>query len=415
MRIHAGAYAGGTFLNDVAGTSAAPIWIGGASTDPAERPVIEGGTEGLHLVRCSYVVVHDLEVRGVGANGVNSDDGGDLANPLAAHHQVFRSLFIHDVGGDGNQDGLKLSGLYDFVVDNCEITRCGGAMSGSGIDMVGCHNGLIARCHLHDLSANAVQAKGGTADVEIRWCRMINAGERAVNIGGSTGFAFFRPPLLKDGPNAEARRVRVAANVIVGSNAPAAFVGAVDCEFAQNTVIDPRTWIIRILQGDQLVAPYTFAPCSNNTFANNLVYFDRSVLRTHVNIGGNTEPTTFTFANNLWYAHDNPAGSGPSLPSAETGGYRRRRPAPDRSRRRGLLDLHHRPCGGGGSGAGAGRGGLPRRVLPRPAADRRVRRARGVARRLRRRRRGGGRRISSIISARSSRRIRRRISTPTGA
>ena len=74
---------------------------------------------------------------------------------------------------------------------------------------------VIARSSFADLSANAVQAKGGSQDVEVRWNRMTDAGQRAVNMGGSTGAAYFRPPLSRDAPNAEARDIRVVANLIV--------------------------------------------------------------------------------------------------------------------------------------------------------------------------------------------------------
>ena len=49
----------------------------------------------------------------------------------------------------------------------------------------------------------------------------------------------------------------------------------------------------------------------------NLVYFERADLSTYVNIGPDTAPETFTFANNLWYARDNPAQSEPSLPATD--------------------------------------------------------------------------------------------------
>lgn len=318
VRIHAGVYAGGTFLTDLAGTAEAPIWIGGA---PGEaRPVIEGGGEGLHFVRPRYVVVHDLEVRGATANGINCDDGGEYDNPLAAHHVLFRNLFIHDIGGSGNQDGLKLSGLNDYWVLDCEIARCGGNGSGSGIDHVGCHRGLIARCFLRDLSGNAVQCKGGSEDIEIRWCRMVEAGERAVNIGGSTGLEFFRPPVSAGAPNAEARGIRVVANVIEGASAAIAFVGCVDSLAANNTIVTPHTWIFRILQETTSGGGYEFLPCAGNAFVNNLVYFERADLSTYVNIGPNTAPETFLFAHNLWHAFDNPGASAPNLPAPEIGG-----------------------------------------------------------------------------------------------
>jgi hypothetical protein len=318
IRIHPGTYSGGTFLSDLHGRAQEPIWIGGI--EGQARPIINGSSEGLHLVRPRFVIMHDLEVANSSANGINADDGGETSNPLAAHHVIFRNLFVHNIGGTGNQDGLKLSGINEFFVIDCEITQAGGGGSGSGIDMVGCHQGLIARCFLHDLSGNAVQCKGGSEDVEVRWCRLKEAGQRAVNMGGSTGFEFFRPPLSNTNPNAEARNIRVLANIIEGTTASIAFVGCVDSIVANNTIITPHNWILRILQETVSSGEFTFLPCGDNTFNNNLVYFDRSDLSTYINIGGNTAPATFTFAHNLWYAYDNPGASTPNLPVPEKNG-----------------------------------------------------------------------------------------------
>jgi hypothetical protein len=318
IRIHAGVYAARVNINDLAGTADAPIWIGGA---PGEaKPIIENVSEGMHLTRVHYVIVHDLEVRNTSDNGINADDGGDYANFDATRHVLFRNLFIHHVGSGGNQDCLKLSGVNNYFVLDSEFSFCGGGASGSGIDHVGCHNGLIVGNYLHDLSANAIQAKGGSANIEIRANRMVNSGERAVNIGGSTGFQYFRPPLLTTQPNFEARNIRVIANVIEGSIAPLAFVGAVDSLAANNTVVNPTNWLIRILQETTTSGSYQFLACANNTVINNLFYFDRSDLSTYVNTGPNTAPTTFVFSNNLWYAHNNPAQSQPNLPVTETNG-----------------------------------------------------------------------------------------------
>jgi hypothetical protein len=318
--IHPGVYSGGTFINGLSGTAEAPIWI--RSGDGGQRAVIEGGTNGLQLSRARYVVLRNLEVRNATGNGINCDDGGEYANPLASHHLVFDDLHIHDIGAGGNNDGLKLSGIYDFWVKSCTMARCGGAASGSLIDMVGCHRGTIFRNNLSQASANALQIKGGTSHIDVLWNRMEECGERAVNIGGSTGFEFFRPPLSQTQPNAEARDIRVICNIIQGGTAAVAFVGAVNCTVSSNTIITPHNWILRILQETTSSGGYTFAPCGNNLFENNLVYFDRSDLSTYVNIGANTAPTTFTFRNNLWYAYDNPAASAPNLPVPETNGVR---------------------------------------------------------------------------------------------
>ena len=318
LRVHAGIYAGGTFLADLAGSETAPIWIGGA---PGEaRPVIQGGSEGLHFSRGRYLVVHDLEVRNASANGINADDGGDTGDPLATHHLTFLRLSIHDIGGGGNQDCLKLSGVNDYTVALSEFARCGGGVSGSGVDHVGCHRGLLARNSFHELSANAIQSKGGSSELDLRWNRFTDAGARSLNLGGSTGFEFFRPPLSTTEPNAEARDLRAVANLFVGSDAAVAYVGCVGCVVAHNTIVDPQNWILRILQETTTTPPYVFEACRDGVFVDNLVSFERAALSTHLNIGPNTAPETFVFASNLWYAWDSPAQSQPSLPAPETGG-----------------------------------------------------------------------------------------------
>jgi hypothetical protein len=318
VRIRPGTYAGGAFVNGLAGSATAPIWIGGVPGQA--RPIIEGGADAMHLVRPRYLVIHDLEVRATTANGINVDDGERYADPDAARFLVFRGLFIHDVGSGGNQDCLKLSGLNDYVVVDSRFERCGGGGSGSAVDQVGCHRGLLARNVFADLAGNGVQCKGGSEDVEIRWNRMTNAGERAVNMGGSTGAEFFRPPLSTTAPNFEARNIRVIANLLVGSTSPLAFVGCVDCLAANNTIVDPTRWIVRVLQESVTTATHMFLPAQGGQLVNNLVYFSRAGLSTHVNVGANTQADTFTFRNNLWYAHDMPAQSMPSLPAAETAG-----------------------------------------------------------------------------------------------
>ncbi len=318
VRIHAGTYGGGNYISDLSGTPAAPIWIGGAPGEP--KPLLSGGSEGLHLTRVSYLVVHDLEVSGATANGINCDDGGDYDNPLATHHVVFRGLDIHDIGGSGNQDCLKLSGVRGYWVIGSRFEACGGGLSGSGVDHVGCHDGLLARNEFRHLSANGVQSKGGSRNIEIRWNRFIESGSRGLNLGGSTGLEYFRPPLSATSANAEARDIRLIANLIEGSDAAVAYVGCSGCVVAHNTLIDPHNWILRILQETTSTAVYEFEACREGVFVNNLVSFQWADLSTWLNIGPNTAPHTFTFANNLWYAWDDPSRSEPTLPVAEANG-----------------------------------------------------------------------------------------------
>jgi hypothetical protein len=171
------------------------------------------------------------------------------------------------------------------------------------------------------LGGNGVQSKGGSDDILITQNRFIEAGERAVNMGGSTGFEFFRPALNASGVNFEARDVRVVANLFRGGTSPIAFVGCLRCSASQNTIVDPERWVVRILQETTSTADYEFAPAADGLFVNNVIYYSRAALSAHVNVGPDTEPDSFVFMNNLWYAHDDPEGSTPdSLPVPESQG-----------------------------------------------------------------------------------------------
>jgi hypothetical protein len=319
ISIHAGTYPGRTFLVRLHGTEAAPIWIMGA---PGEsRPALRGGVEGLHLVQPRYVIVQNLEILETDDNGVNVDDGDDMANPDAARFIIFRDLDVHDTGRrpSGIANCLKISGVNDVAVLSSRFARCGGeAGSGAvGVDGVGVHTAIVAFNRFVSTGFGALQFKGGSADIEIRNNRFEDTGWRGVNMGGSTGETVFRPPLNPSGMNYEAARVRVSANLFSGSETAAAFVGCVDCEFTHNTVVDPSKWVLRILQETVTNDRFRFAPASRGLIAGNIFYFRRAEANAgeDINVGAGTDSGSFSLAENVWYAHDNPAESRPRLPA----------------------------------------------------------------------------------------------------
>ena len=316
IRLLPGTYSGGTSIVRVIGTNNDPIWLGGEPGQP--RPLIQGGVAAIQLSRVNWMVLENMDIKGATGNGINCDDGGDYQDSNATRHLVFRNLGFQDIGLGGNQDGLKLSGVHDFHVLDCHFLRI--SSGGSGIDQVGCHRGVISGCSFTDMGSNSIQCKGGSEDIEIRGNKFFNGGGRAINIGGSTGFQFFRPPLSTITPNFEASNIRVVANLFKGSEAPFAFVGAVNSVVANNTVVNPAKWILRILQETVSGGGYLFMPCGENQFINNLIYYNRTQVSTHANVGGNTDSASFEFSHNLWYASNAPNQSRPTLPSQETGG-----------------------------------------------------------------------------------------------
>jgi len=309
--VRAGPHDADWFLSELHGTAAAPIWISG---EPGAVLDAGGAGEVLHVSEASYLVIEGLELTGAASNGLNIDDGGSYETP--SHHVVLRDLYVHDVGTGGNNDCIKLSGLDDFQIVGSRVGAC---RAGDAIDHVGCHRGLIHDNTFEPTAGGGIQMKGGSADIVVHGNLFTEIAGRGINAGGATGLEFFRPI---DAPF-EAARLRIVANVFerVGtdSGAPIAFVGCDACEFVHNTVIEPRTWVARVLQE---TTGARFVPCRNGVFANNVVVFRRSELRTFVNVGSNTAPETFRFASNLWFALDDPSFSGPvvsdGIPS-ETG------------------------------------------------------------------------------------------------
>lgn len=313
IELAAGTYEGSLWLEGLQGREGLPIVIAGA--DPANPPIIRGGSECVHLVAPAWVTLENLILEKASGNGLNIDDGGSTLVPATG--VTLRSIHVRDIGPEGNSDGIKLSGLTNFTVENCIIERWG--RGGSGIDMVGCTNGLVRNCILRGggegeavRGSNGVQMKGGTRDVVVRSCRFEQAGSRAINIGGSTGLQFFRPK-----PRGyEAAAITVEGCTILGSDAAVAFVGVDGAVVRFNTIYHPTRWTFRILQETRSEG---FVPCRRGTFTDNIVVVANPAA-SHPNIGDATSPETFIFARNVWYCETDPSSSKPSLPSLEQDG-----------------------------------------------------------------------------------------------
>ncbi|NQT84366.1 right-handed parallel beta-helix repeat-containing protein [bacterium] len=301
-----GHYGNGFQVERVNGRKDRPIVI--AAADKQSPAVFEGGKQALHFVDCNFVTLRHVRVVGCALNGINADDGVSFETP--SRGMVFENVTIKDIGPKGNHDALKLSGLRDFVVRNCVFSGWGG----SAIDMVGCQNGIIENCQFIGKEgfsqSNGIQAKGGSEQILIRRNFFRYAGQRAVNFGGSTGLAYFRPK-----PQGyEAKDIEVVGNHFVSSMAPVAYVTSINCRVCWNTFVYPEKWVMRILQ-EQPIGQ--FQPCQQGVFESNLIVFDRRV-QVFVNVGPNTRPETFSFRRNAWYSSD--GNRLPSLPTAEING-----------------------------------------------------------------------------------------------
>lgn len=306
LLFHGGTHTGGKYAANLQGTPGNWIYIANA---PGEEAILEGGNNAIQLSDPAWLHISGLIFQHQTSNGFNTDDGGTYDSP--AHHVIFENCTFRDLSATGNNDLLKLSGLDHFEIRNC--TFLNGADGGSGIDMVGCHNGLIRGNFFENMGSNSIQAKGGTQHVRIEGNFFRNGGQRTLNLGGSTGLPYFRPI----DATFEAADLQVYSNIIVGSWAAVAYVGSVNVEVVNNTIYAPENWVIRILQ--ETVDPNRFVECGDNIFRNNIIWLGND-LSTETNIGPNTKPETFTFSNNLWYNYEDPNWGGPSLPGTDTDG-----------------------------------------------------------------------------------------------
>lgn len=302
-----GVYEGGLYLEKVAGTENAPIVIAGQ--DANNPPIFRGaGGQAMHLADCSYITLRNLQVEGFPSNGINIDDGGSFETP--AHHVLLENVTILKTGPTGNHDALKMSGVDQFTVRKCRFEAWGG----SGIDMVGCHRGVVEDCTFVGREGfgqnNAVQLKGGTRDILVQCCSFAKAGQRAINLGGSTDLPYFRPSV----GDYEAKDITIAGNRFTGSLAPVAWVTADGGHVHHNTIVLPDKWVLRILQETR---DPRFKPCHDGLFEHNLVIYDSRV-QVFVNVGAGTAPETFKFRRNAWC--DAEGCRKPQLPTPEEDG-----------------------------------------------------------------------------------------------
>ena len=309
VRIAPGTYQPGLSVRNAQGTSERPIVIEGL--DPRQPPLFEGGSQAWHFSGASHLTLRWLHCRGQKHNGINLDDGGESKMP--SHHILLENLSIEDTGPHGNFDSIKCSGLDDFKINRSRISGWGG----QAIDFVGCHRAEIARCVITGKPGfsqhTGPQFKGGSSDVWFHHRRLENAGDRPIQAGGSTGLAFFRPA----DATFEAARIRIEDNTILGGECAVAFTGVRSASFTNNTIISPGKWILRILQESR---DARFARCGDVEFARNTIVFDRAKIREAANVGPDTEPLTFRFAANRWFARDAPAHSTLPLPTPEKDG-----------------------------------------------------------------------------------------------
>lgn len=293
------------------------------SQDPANPAIIDGHHLGrVILFRAPQgLSLENLIIENMTEGGLNIDDNndnGEIPKPWVPAQKVsLKNLIIRHIGASGgNIDGVKLSGLSHFQIENVHIINWGDG--GSAIDMVGCHHGSIKhsvfRTSHKNILTTGVVAKGGSQNIMIQNNRfeLPKGFGRAVKLGGSTSPGLFR---FAEGESGyEASNITVKDNILLGGRSAFSFVNIDAGRVQGNIIYKPANWIIRILNEAEVDG---LTPPRSGQFLNNIVIFDKQ-LKTAVNIGDNTEAGSFIFKRNHWYNTDTPRQSKPVLPSQES-------------------------------------------------------------------------------------------------
>jgi hypothetical protein len=289
--VEPGVYRGGFSFQGLSGTSEEPILIRGS--DPANPPIIRGGTNGIRLTGCKNVSIEDMVFEDCGVHGVQIDYRGDWKPGDVAGISLCR-LTIRRIGDLGNEDGIKCTGVWGLRIQDCTIQRWG--KQGRSIDLVCCRDVLVLRCVFDGANHSriAFQIKGGSTNATIDRCFVKRTLERGYQIGGSTDVLYF----LTGFEGFEAKLVKLKNSSTEGGETGFAFVNALECSIENCLFISPKTWCLRVLQEN--VLPDAI-PCGNNSIKKNVFVFDSNKIRNRFDIGEGTDASTVMVTDNVWY------------------------------------------------------------------------------------------------------------------
>jgi len=284
------------------------------SIDAGRLAVIDAtdAGEGLKLSSATRVKIASLIIENASANGISIDDDGFKQFSMQI---VLRDILVRNGGGHA----IKFAGVDGFLIDSVTLQDWGNGHA--GFNLLGVHNGIVQHSLVRrtdTVGGFGLKVEGGSTNIAIRANRFEDAGERAIQFGGSVRLNPFRARTA-DGVAAE--NVSAEGNVIVsrgadaaGIRAAVAFVGARDARFHHNLVFRPGVFVGRVL--NEGIHP-AVGDARNRIFRNNVIlWYDGDFANgTPFNVGPSTFPESLKFRKNRWANLSPHASSDVLLPS----------------------------------------------------------------------------------------------------
>jgi hypothetical protein len=156
-----------TYPGDVtltkSGTAEHPITIRGLRRN-GRRPVISGGSIGVHFDRANYCILEGFEIEGASARGIRHRGA----------FNVIRDTYVHDCPDQGILGSDTMSG--SLTLEYVEVARCGGPPGGHQVyvstDPVAFPGAVfrMQHCYIHDASwGNAVKTRCERNEIYYNW------------------------------------------------------------------------------------------------------------------------------------------------------------------------------------------------------------------------------------------------------
>ena len=269
LRSDAGTY-GNYWLSNKHGNAGNLIQV--IAQNPANPPVFQtSAQEGLQVASCSYMLFDGIVVQGPMAEGIHLQDAG--SGP--SHHIIMRNVKVTMGSAAGNIDNWKCDYTSDVLFYNCT----GNVNGDVAFDMMGAVGQLVMRSASN--GNTFAHAKNGSHNIGFYKNVITNTGERNFQFGGNGTYNYDQIAM---------------GNILYGASSQSvAYTTARYDEFRYNTIQNLTGTggaVIRILNEGASTPPTAY-----NTFSNNLIQYNGSALTWP---GSNTDPASFTVANNFW-------------------------------------------------------------------------------------------------------------------
>lgn len=238
----AGTYRG-ISLRGVRGLPGRPIVIRGL--DRNDPPVIEGGAWGIRMLGAQHIELSDLIIRRPRIDGIEIAPSEGSREPVGPIDIV--RVTIEDVGERAGRHGIRI--VHGNRVRLREVTVRG--WTGSGIELVGCHDAIIERGVLEGRNRGemiGIRLRGGTADAIVRRTVMLNPGRGGVVLGGRTRESEYRgmERYASDDVRWEVAGPTLDQVSVIGSEVGLTLLGVVDGSFSRLSIIDPTRSFLRL-------------------------------------------------------------------------------------------------------------------------------------------------------------------------